>query len=63
MVEHSTVNRNVVGSSPTRGAFLYLRKNPYLRVNAASRESPLSAGGVFSDWAEFFGIDGEVLFQ
>ena len=33
MVEHSAVNRNVVGSSPTRGAKLFLGENVGLLLN------------------------------
>ena len=41
MVEHSAVNRRVVGSSPTRGAFLRLR-------GQAVKTSPFHGGNTSS---------------
>ena len=43
MVEHSAVNRRVVGSSPTRGVFLYIR----LRGQAV-KTSPFHGGNTGS---------------
>ena len=43
MVEHSAVNRRVVGSSPTRGVFLYVR----LRGQAV-KTSPFHGGNTGS---------------
>ena len=43
MVEHSAVNRRVVGSSPTRGVFLYIR----LRGQAV-KTSPFHCGNTGS---------------
>ena len=53
MVEHSAVNRRVVGSSPTRGAFLRLRgqavkTSPFHGGNTGS----IPVGVIYADVAQ-----------
>ena len=43
MVEHSAVNRGVVGSSPTRGVFLYDRVTNYGSMVKRLRHRPFTA--------------------
>ena len=45
MVEHSAVNRVVVGSSPTRGVFLYKNVRPH---GQAVKTSPFHGGNTGS---------------
>ena len=47
LVEQAAVNRRVVGSSPTGGAFYFSTEKQDPTVNTKRRESPLSAFFVF----------------
>ena len=47
MVEHSAVNRGVVGSSPTRGVFLYYIVHFWL-LGQAVKTSPFHGGNTGS---------------